>query len=358
MKTIIINVAFFLALIVGVGVQAQVVQLNVINNIELKIEELQKQKNKIEKLEKDKLRQEVEKINERLESNEITATEAEELKNKAAEKRALNIQSQLTIIDENIALLERNSEQVESEDGEEKQEIDEYYTSLAFLRYDKKTDKFKDYDSIPSRTRKDIFVAFGLNHSLIDDVSLSDSPYKLGGSRFFEIGYGWNTMLNKAGWLRIDYGLSVQMNGIKAKDNQYFVEDEDQTNLKKYPYELDKAKLNLYNLVVPFHIELGKAKTAYGHDSAYYDLDHFKVGLGGYAGLNLGAKQKLKYEEDGKNKKEKIKEDYNVEKFVYGLSGYMGYGDWTLYAKYDLNTLFKDNPVEQHNVSLGVRVSL
>ena len=358
MKTIIISVSLFLATVMGYQLQAQVIQITSKNNIELKIEELQKQKNKIEKLEKDKLREEVEAINERLEDNEITATEAAVLKREAAEKRALNIQNQMNIIDENIALLQRNAKDVEGEDGEETQEIDEYYTSLEFLRYDKKNDQEEKYDSIPDRTRSEVLVAFGLNHSLIDDVSLSDSPYELGGSRFFEIGYGWQTILNKAGSIRFNYGFSVQMNGIKAKDNRYFVEDEDQTILEEYPYQLDKAKLNVYNLVLPVHFEFGKATTQYNSESAYYNLDHFKVGLGGYAGLNLGAKQKLKYEENGENKKEKIKEDYNVEKFIYGLSGYIGYGDWMLYAKYDLNTLFKDNPVEQHNVSLGVRVSL
>ncbi len=357
MKTIIITLSLFLASVIGYNLQAQI-NIEIRNDIELKIEELQKQKSKVEKLEKDKLREEVEEINERLESNEITATEADNLKKKAAEKRALNIQNQMNIIDENIALLKRNAKDVEVKDGEEKQEIDSYYTSLEFLKYDEGDEINENYDSIPKKTYSDAFVAFGFNHSLIDNVSLSDSPYQLGGSRFFEIGFGWQTMLNKGGSVRLNYAFSVQMNGLKAKDNMYFVEDEDQTVLEEYQYKLDKAKLNVYNLVIPLHFEFGKSSINYGSDCAYYDVDHFKVGLGGYAGVNLGVMQKLKYEKNGENTKGKIKEDYNIEKFIYGLSGYIGYGDWTLYAKYDLNTLFKDNPVEQHNVSLGVRLTL
>ena len=65
--------------------------------------------------------------------------------------------------------------------------------------------------------------------------------------------------------------------------------------------------------------------------------------------------QKLKYEENGNNQKDKLKRNYNTNNLIYGLSGYVAWGEIALYAKYDLNTIFKDNPTEQHNVSLGVR---
>ena len=50
-----------------------------------------------------------------------------------------------------------------------------------------------------------------------------------------------------------------------------------------------------------------------------------------------------------------MKGDFNVNKFGYGLSTYVGYGATSLYLKYDLNPLFNDNVVKQNNVSLGVR---
>ena len=87
----------------------------------------------------------------------------------------------------------------------------------------------------------------------------------------------------------------------------------------------------------------------------YNDDRSFKVGLGGYAGFNLGTRQKLKYEDNGEDVKEKIKGNYNTNNFIYGLSGYIGWGDFSLYCKYDLNTIFKDNPVDERNISLGLR---
>lgn len=370
MKTIIISVSLFLASIFLYKSQAQEknsfyfemgfgTTTEYLGDVNKRINQLETHKNEIEKLEKDKLREEVEEINERLENNEITATQAADLKKKAAEKRALNIQNQLNIIDENIALLKRNAKEVEGEEGEETQEIDSYYTSLGFLKYDESDERNASYDSIPKRTTSDLFVAFGLNNALIDNQSLDDSPYKIGGSRFFEIGYEFETFLFKSGFARIKYGVSFQFNGLKVDDNMYFVEDGDQTVLEEFPYEVDKAKLRMDNLVVPIHFEFGPAHITY-HDKkqAHFNTDNFKVGLGGYAGLNLHTLQKLKYSEEGKDRKEKISQSYNTNNFIYGLSGYMGYGDWMLYAKYDLNTLFKDNPVEQHNISLGIRVMI
>ena len=358
MKTIIISLALFIAAAVGYQSQAQI-NIEVKNNIELKIEELQKQKNKIEKIEKDKLREEVEAINERLDNNEITATEAAELKKAAAEKRALNIENQLNIIDENIALLKRNTKTEEDEDGEEQQEIDSYYTSLEFLKFDGEfEDDEKAYDSIPKRTTNGLTMALGLNNTLIEGQSLDDSPYKIGGSRFFELGYEFETVLIKSGFARLRYGVSFQFNGLKADDNMYFVEDGDQTVLEEFPYEVDKAKLRMDNLVVPVHFVFGPSKITYDKKRAHYNTENFKIGLGGYAGLNLSTIQKLKYKEDGRDRKDKLSQSYNTSNFIYGLSAYVGYDNIGLYVKYDLNPIFKDNPIEQNNISVGLRVGI
>ena len=47
-----------------------------------------------------------------------------------------------------------------------------------------------------------------------------------------------------------------------------------------------------------------------------------KIGFGGYAGFNIGERQKLKYEDDGDKVKEKLKNNYNTNDLVYGLSAY------------------------------------
>ncbi len=156
--------------------------------------------------------------------------------------------------------------------------------------------------------------------------------------------------------MRVRYGLSFQFNGLKAEDNRYFVENGEQTELQEYPLNLDKQKFRMDNLVIPIHFELGPSKKIQKKDYFRYNTDNsFRLGLGGYAGINLTTLQKLKFDDNGQDVKQKQKDNFNTNNFIYGLSAYAGWGDTSLYIKYDLNTIFKDNPIEERNVSLGIR---
>ncbi|HSP12233.1 MAG TPA: hypothetical protein VLO29_06880, partial [Salegentibacter sp.] len=207
------------------------------------------------------------------------------------------------------------------------------------------------------RTTNDIVLAFGFNNALEEGQSLNDSDFKLAGSRFFEIGWAWKTrVFEKSNWLRLKYGVSFQFNGIKPVDNQIFEQDGNETYLTEFNYDLKKSKFRMDNLVVPVHFEFGPStKNEYEDRVRYSTAGKLKIGLGGYAGFNIGERQKLKYEVDGEKIKEKLKNDYNTNDLVYGLSAYMGWGGATLYGKYDLNPIFKDPNRELHNFSLGLR---
>jgi hypothetical protein len=82
------------------------------------------------------------------------------------------------------------------------------------------------------------------------------------------------------------------------------------------------------------------------------------LGLGAYGGLNIGARQKLKYTRDGNKVKDKLKGGYNTSDLIYGLNGYIGVGGVLLYAKYDLNPIFQDADVEQRFVAFGLQVQI
>ena len=317
------------------------------------IEKLADLKEKVIQEEKDALKNEVENINARLESNAITEAEAETLKQKAAEKHALNIENRIAIIDNQVALLERNGKTEENEDdglmlriGTGDDDTNVFYIGPK--------NKKKKYDR---RTTTDFVFAFGLNNVITEGESLQDSDFKVAGSRFAELGWAWKTRVFKnTNWLRIKYGVSFQFNSLKPTDNRYYVDAGSQTELRVHPMDLDKSKFRMDNLVVPIHFEFGPSKKKeYDEYFRYSTENQITVGLGGYAGINLGARQKLKFEEDGEDKKLKLKEDYNTNNFIYGLSGYIGWHGFALYAKYDLNTIFKNNPIDQRNVSLGFR---
>ena len=84
----------------------------------------------------------------------------------------------------------------------------------------------------------------------------------------------------------------------------------------------------------------------------------FRFGIGGYLGLRVKSKQKLEYNIDGNDVYEKALGSFNVNDFIYGVSTYIGYKSTSLYLKYDLNPIFKDNVVKQNNISLGIRLDL
>ncbi|WP_282089889.1 hypothetical protein [Aquimarina algiphila] len=325
------------------------------------VKELTEQKERIINTEKEALKKEVEVINERLINNEITRDEAQKLKEDAAENHALNIENRLAIIDNKIALLERNGlKNVNTEDpkifiGLNTQE--ENADVILGLKINTGKERKIKYDI---RTRSNLVIAFGLNNAIVDGQSLDDSDYKIAGSRFFEIGWAWKTRVFKnSNFLRFKYGISYTTNGLKPTDNRYFVENGDQTELEEFRVELKKSKFRMDNLVIPIHFEFGPSKVVETEKKIrYYTSKRFRIGIGGYAGVNVSTRQKLKYRENGDRVKDKIKRDYNTSDLIYGLSTYIGFGDMSLYLKYDLQPIFRNATVDQNNVSLGLRFDL
>jgi hypothetical protein len=322
------------------------------------IEQLEEKKEDVVNAEKRALKQEIELINNRFEKQEITLEEVETLKKLAAEKHALNIENKVSILESQISLIKRNGE-IGLNDNMGKIELgigalDKGGDFLLGLKINDGKKPKREYDKLTSSA---LVFSFGLNNVVTEGESLDNSDFKIGGSRYVEIGLAWKTrVFNESNWLRIKYGLSFQMNGLKATDNRYFVDTGSQTELQVFPENLDKSKFRLDNLVIPIHFELGPSKKIEKDGYFRYSShNQFKIGLGGYAGLKLSSRQKLKYKVDGEGVKEKLIASYNTNNFIYGLSGYIGFNDISVYAKYDLNTIFKDNPVEQRNISLGLR---
>ncbi|MDH7445186.1 hypothetical protein [Aquimarina sp. 2201CG14-23] len=329
--------------------------------IKEKIEKLEKEKERIVTAEKNALKKEVEAINERMVNGEITSEEAKVLKEAAANNRALNIENRIAIINNKVALLERNGNEYASTKGTELSiglgnKNDDGDVLLGVNIKNNKGRKIK-YDR---RTYSELVVAFGLNNAIVEGQSLDDSDYKIAGSRFFEIGWAWKTRIFKnSNFMRIKYGISYQSNGLKPTDNRYFVENGNQTELQEFRVELDKSKFRMDNIVVPVHFEFGPSERRETEEKLRFSTARkFRIGIGGYAGANISTRQKLKYKENGDRIKDKIKRDYNTNDLIYGLSTYIGFGDMSLYAKYDISPIFKNASVDQNNVSLGLRFDL
>lgn len=348
------------------AVQGQNKELDSINITKMdgKISDLQEDRTKIEQQEKSTLKLKITKINKRLDNKEITAEEAENLKKEAAKTAALNIENRRAIIDKKIELLKRNGYEAYqySRDDEDDQLIiriggdDETSESIVFIG-DRADDKPRKYDR---RTTSDAVFAIGFNNVLIDGQDIDDSPYELGGSGFIELGYAWKTRIfNNSNFWRLKYGFSMQWNKFDIKDNNFLVNTDGDISLQEFPVNLDKAKFRTTNLIFPLFIEFGPSKKIEKENYIRYSTHKkFKLGLGGYAGLNIANMQKLKYKESGSKIKNKDHGGFEVSEFIYGVSGYVAFGDVALYVKYDLNPLFKNQTIDQNNISVGLRFDM
>ncbi len=84
----------------------------------------------------------------------------------------------------------------------------------------------------------------------------------------------------------------------------------------------------------------------------------FKMGFGGFLGLNVKTKQVLKYHLNDVKIKDIKKGDFNVNNFLYGLNAFIGYRDTSVFMRYYINPIFKNNVIDQNNVTLGLRFEL
>lgn len=206
------------------------------------------------------------------------------------------------------------------------------------------------------RTTSQLVLATGLNN-VVTDGSVEKSDFRYLGSHFYEWGVTYNTRIFKNdNLLHAKYGLSVTYNNLRATDNRYFAVNGNQTNLEVNAVAQDDSRFKNVNLVFPMHLEFDFTKSKERDGKTYFKThDGFRLGLGGYVGTNLKSKQYINYDIDGYKSRQITKGDFNVDSFIYGLSTYIGYKSTSLYLKYDLNPLFKDNAVKQNNVSLGLR---
>lgn len=210
------------------------------------------------------------------------------------------------------------------------------------------------------RTRLGVYASGSFLDLVGNDHTFGETPFAIGRSSSTEFGIIARTRLfEESDIIRLKYGLAIQWNKLSPRGNKYMVDEDGINILEEFPLDLKKNQLRFTNLVVPLYIEFGPSKKFNDHNYVTFSkAKQFKIGLGGFVGLNIGSMQKLKYKDDGVSVKNKIKRDYNTTGFVYGVGAYVGYDILSLFAKYDLSPLFKNQPEDLHLLSLGLRVDL
>lgn len=318
---------------------------------------------------KNALKTEIDALDKEVAKGIISKEKAEELKLKKAEECAANIETKVAI--EEVKLNELIQDKVDgkfdekngnnsggtsiiigsSTDsiGKNKREIN--ITSMKV--YNGQRDK---EDRQSKRTTSQVVFATGLNN-VVTNKSVEKSDFRYLGSDFSEIGVSYNSRIAKNNnLLHAKYGLSVMYNNLRPTDNRSFIINGNQTNLAINPIDIKDSRFRNVYLVAPIHLEFDfSGKKMKDNIPFFRTHQSVRFGIGGYAGINLKSKQIIKYDDNDLKATERTKGDFNASNFIYGLSSYIGYRSTSLYLKYDLNPLFKENLVKQNNVSLGLR---
>lgn len=372
-----------------------------------RIEELKKERAEIEKIEKNKLKEALKRINQsEIISRNYNEKQIDSLKLELATKTALDIENQVAIIDNQIAYLERNPS-LPNEQKKEKEEasVKVFNKEVFYVKTnrDKSIDNWEDrlersieelVDKLEKsaerleqnieksatyfekniektsntkarrltyypRTDDYLVVAIAFNNALPDGGSLQHTGIRFAGSRTFEIGYSAETrVFRNTNFLRLKYGISFQFNGLKPEGNRVFVVDGDQTFIQEVDVNLHKNKFRMDNIILPVHLQFGSNRRSYKGYKSMGNHD-FKVGIGGFVGLNLRNVQKLRYTDlDGKRTREKQRNDFNTNNLLYGLSAYIGWENFAIFAQYNLNPVFRNNPIDANNFQIGVRFDI
>ncbi|MEJ8756557.1 outer membrane beta-barrel protein [Pontibacter sp. H259] len=200
-------------------------------------------------------------------------------------------------------------------------------------------------------TRFNFDLDLGLNAFVNEDDAAFIPDLKPMGSRYVSLNSHMISQIGgKKSPLYIVSGLEFAFNNYMF-DKNYIIQDIDDntvfTKIEERQYE--KSKLATSSVNVPI-MPMLKFKRENGKEG-------FHIGAGGFAGYRLGSHSKLKFEENDNTTKDKDHGSFNLSDFQYGLTGVIGYNDLSLFVKYNMNDLFKENRGPQVSViSFGLRL--
>ena len=281
------------------------------------------------------LKKEIAIINDKIETNEISLLEADELKKEASQEHAKMIEDKIS--KEELKIKKRLQEFTNNQIAKislDSIEVETKYGNFFDKRWNRKEkmsvndiERSKQFFKKANIRRHFIqsILAFGLNNVIIDNKVSDD--YKIGGSRFYEFGHAFRYRLSEnSSPFYLKYGASLFFNNLRLTENRSHVKSGNETNLIVHPRELKNSRLNNVQLVLPVHFEIDFSRPNLFDGLEINTKDRsFKLGLGGYVGTRIYTRQILKYEENGISIKEKSRDNYNINNFTYGVSSYLGY---------------------------------
>jgi hypothetical protein len=185
----------------------------------------------------------------------------------------------------------------------------------------------------------------GLDFGVNGYLTPANSLVVPSGSPFLELDYArshsvaWNmgqyNLKIVKNYVQVVTGIGLEWNSYAFRNNWSLEADSPTVTATETNIDYSKNKLRTTWINVPLLLEFNTNKD---EDKSL----HIAVGVtGGYNIFRNRLKQE--YEIDGIESKRKLKDDFNVNPFRYAATARIGYGDFSIFANYQINELFKEN---------------
>lgn len=194
----------------------------------------------------------------------------------------------------------------------------------------------------PKLTRSHFVFAIGPTFVIDDEISTAanpdPSPFR---SWSGILGAEWQTRFGHQSNFGIEYGIVYRWTEIDNRNNYIYSEIDAENETFAYIQNgQDYKQSELYGnyLAIPIALRINDKEN-----------ERFAISIGGFAGIRIGGKQELKYEEDGKNRVSKTRNSLGLSDFNYGLTLGIGSPDWQWFTSYELNNFFESEETYKWN---------
>ena len=293
----------------------------------------------------------------------VTQEELERLK-----KENVELKKELETVSENEVLIDQDTTKVknlseEIENGKYNDDDDFYGIHFKdnedhFTIIIRDKSKLKKYKSHKPRTRFRFDMDFGWDGLISSkdpqEVGVEYPDFNIWPSMYYGFSFNTKTRLFKENSpLHIKYGLGLQWSTFRVKGDYVLqkINGRPEYTLDPVGRSLDKSRVRNLHMTLPVMLQFDFSKG---------NMDTgFKFGIGAFGGVRFYTWQTLKYTDaDGDKVKLKNRNQYYMNPFNYGLQAEIGYGSFSVLAKYELSPLFDvDNPYDYNAWNLGAKFS-
>ncbi|WP_299521645.1 hypothetical protein [Winogradskyella sp.] len=214
---------------------------------------------------------------------------------------------------------------------------------------------------VEKRWTTQFIVALAAGMVTNDGGGFYGNGFKVNPLGYAEVGFTFKYRLKEDSALwNLKLGLSTMIDEVRPEaDNTIFVNENGQTSLQETDFNLKRTRFANTYLAIPIHLEIDLSKPQFDSDTKQTYLRTqrgFRFGLGGFIGFRVFTSQFIRYNEG--NERIRLHQDgnFNMNDIILGPSAYVGFRDFSLYVKYNANPMFRNNPQDIHNLSIGLRI--